>query len=123
MGDEDARRVARRHRGADCLAIGIVQFEAVLAHQLGDAVRDVDIILAQHVGDRRGADLEFGQGIEIDLVDRSAGGEDVDHIRPTSKTGVDYAKAFAISRRVLAMPNSAMKLPMRGPALDPSSVS
>ena len=33
------------------------------------------------------------------------------------------AKASAISRRVLSIPNSAIKLPIRGPALDPSSVS
>src|SRR3546814_7941597 len=41
---------------------------------------DVNIILAQHVGDRRGADLELAERIEIDFVDRPAGREDVDHV-------------------------------------------
>src|SRR3546814_17939433 len=59
VGDQDARRIARRHRSADRLAVGILELEAVLAHQLGDAVRDADLALAQHVGDRRGADLEL----------------------------------------------------------------
>src|SRR3546814_16719538 len=93
---------------SDVCSSDLVQFQTVLAHQLGDAVRDEDIILAQHVRDRRGADLKFRQGVEINLVDRPAGGENVDD--------GGHANASAISRRVLAIPNSEMKLPKVGRA-------
>src|SRR5690606_41984092 len=72
---------------------------AVLRHQLADAVRNMDIILAQHVGDGRGADLKLAERVEIDFVDRPAGRENVDHHRLIIPSGPGAAGTPPARRR------------------------
>ena len=95
MGYEYLVCIARHNRVMDRRPVSVGQLQTVLAHQLGHPVRDKDIILLQHIRQRGRADLIFRQGVEIDLVDRPAGGENIDHCGDSDS---------AISLRVLATP-------------------
>src|SRR5690606_38416558 len=78
MGDDHPGFRTSRHGRPDRLAILVVHFQAVLAHQRDDLELEAHAPLAQDLAEHGLAYLEATDGIEIDLVDGPARGQEYD---------------------------------------------
>ncbi len=78
MRDEYVPRAARPNPLGDERPVGVGHLEAVLVHQRLGADLERDARRAQDVDDERLADLVGALGVEVDLVDGAAGGEDLE---------------------------------------------
>ena len=76
--DEYTAAGRRPHPLGDDGAVGIGQVEAVFAEEHLDGVFDGDMGSFEDLDDLRLAHLEDTPGVEVDLVDGAAGGEDLD---------------------------------------------